>query len=111
MGCNVTVKQFAGFAIYVAAGNQGTDLDIMFAGWNADYPDAYDFFHILLDGRTIHAANNNNLAYINNATLNKQIDAADALTGRRSGQGVRQARHLHDDQAGSVDLHRQPQPA
>ena len=54
---------------------------MMFAGWNADYPDAYDFFHILLDGRTIHAANNNNLAYINNATLNKRIDAADALTG------------------------------
>ena len=25
MGCNVTVKQFAGFAIYVAAGNQGAD--------------------------------------------------------------------------------------
>ena len=56
-------------------------MDMMFAGWNADYPDAYDFFHILLDGRTIHAANNNNLAYINNATLNKEIDAADALTG------------------------------
>jgi peptide/nickel transport system substrate-binding protein len=81
MGCNVTLKQFAGFAIYVAAGNQGADFDIMFAGWNADYPDAYDFFHILLDGRTIHAANNNNLAYINDATLNKGIDAADALTG------------------------------
>ena len=74
----------------------------MFAGWNADYPDAYDFFHILLDGRTIHAANNNNLAYINDAALNKQIDAADALTGRAAREGVRQARHLHDDQAGSV---------
>jgi peptide/nickel transport system substrate-binding protein len=81
MGCNVTVKQFGGFAIYTAAGVKGADFDIMFGGWNADYPDPYDFFGILLDGRNIHAQNNNNLAYLNDATLNQKIDAANALTG------------------------------
>jgi ABC-type transport system substrate-binding protein len=81
MGCKTTVKQFGGFAIYTAAGVKGADFDIMFGGWNADYPDPYDFFGILLDGRNIHASNNNNLAYLNDATLNKKIDAANALTG------------------------------
>jgi len=81
MGCKVTVKQFGGFAIYTAAGTKGADFDVMFSGWNADYPDPYDFFGILLDGRNIHAANNNNYSYTNDATLNKKIDVANALTG------------------------------
>ena len=53
----------------------------MIAGWFADYADPYDFINILLDGQTIHASNNNNLAYLNDPTLNKQMDAADALAG------------------------------
>lgn len=81
MGCNVTTKAFVGYAIYTAAGVKGADMDAMFAGWYQDYADGYDFFHILLDGRTIQASNNNNLAYFNNATVNKKIDAANALTG------------------------------
>jgi ABC-type oligopeptide transport system substrate-binding subunit len=81
MGCTVTVKQFGGFAIYTAAGVKGTDMDAMFAGWNADYPDPYDFFGILLDGRNIHAANNNDFSYLNDATLNRKIDQANLLTG------------------------------
>jgi peptide/nickel transport system substrate-binding protein len=80
-GCSPTVKQFGGFAIYTAAGVKGNDMDMMFGGWNADYPDPYDFFGILLDGRNIHAQNNNNLAYLNSPALNAKIDAANALTG------------------------------
>ena len=81
MGCNVTSKSFIGYAIYTAAGVKGSDMDAMFAGWYQDYADGYDFFHILLDGRTIQASNNNNLAYFNNATVNKKIDAANAASG------------------------------
>jgi peptide/nickel transport system substrate-binding protein len=81
LGCKVTTKPFQGFAIYNAAGVKGADYDAMFGGWNADYPDAFDFFHILLDGTTIHATNNNNLAYINDAGLNKRIAQANLLTG------------------------------
>jgi peptide/nickel transport system substrate-binding protein len=81
MGCNVTSKSYVGYAIYTAAGVKGTDMDAMFAGWYQDYADGYDFFHILLDGRTVQASNNNNLAYFNNATVNSKIDAANALTG------------------------------
>jgi ABC-type transport system substrate-binding protein len=81
MGCSVTTRPFQGFAIYTAAGVKGADYDLMFGGWNADYPDAYDFFHILLDGTTIHDTNNNNLAYLNDPTVNSRIAAANKLTG------------------------------
>jgi|SRR5579862_1652783 len=81
MGCNVTTKPFQGYAIYTAAGVKGTDMDAMFAGWYQDYADGYDFFHILLDGRTIATNNNNNLAYFNAADVDKRIDAANLLTG------------------------------
>jgi peptide/nickel transport system substrate-binding protein len=81
LGCNVQTKSFVGYAIYTAAGEKGADMDAMFAGWYQDYADGYDFFHILLDGRTIQTSNNNNLAYFNNATVNKAIDAANLKTG------------------------------
>ncbi len=81
MGCNVTTKSFVGYAIYTAAGVKGAPFDAMFAGWYQDYADGYDFFHILLDGRTLQASNNNNLAYFNNGSVNSKIDAANKLTG------------------------------
>ena len=82
MGCNVTTKPFQGYAIYNAAGVKGANYDAMFAGWYQDYADGYDFFHILLDGRTIHASSNNNLAYFNQPAVNAKIDAANKLTGQ-----------------------------
>lgn len=81
MGCNVTTKAYVGYAIYTAAGVKGNDMDAMFAGWYQDYADGYDFFHILLDGRTVQASNNNNLAYFNNPTVNAKIDQANSLAG------------------------------
>jgi peptide/nickel transport system substrate-binding protein len=81
MGCKTTTKSFVGYAIYTAAGVKGAPFDAMFAGWYQDYADGYDFFHILLDGRTIQASNNNNVAYFNQPTVNSKIDAANKLTG------------------------------
>ncbi|HEX6763623.1 MAG TPA: ABC transporter substrate-binding protein [Gaiellaceae bacterium] len=81
MGCKTTTKSFVGYAIYTAAGVKGAPFDAMFAGWYQDYADGYDFFHILLDGRTIQASNNNNVAYFNQPTVNSRIDAANKLTG------------------------------
>ena len=81
IGCNVNVKLFQGFQIYIAAGTKGEPFDAVFAGWFADYADPYDFIDILLNGENIHEANNNNLAYFNNPAVNKQMSAANALTG------------------------------
>ncbi len=81
IGCNVTVKLFQGFQLYVAAGTKGEPFDAALAGWNQDYPDPYDFIDILLNGDNIHDANNNNLAYLNVPALNKRMAAANKLTG------------------------------
>jgi ABC-type oligopeptide transport system substrate-binding subunit len=81
IGCNVSVKLFQGFQIYIAAGTKGEPFDAVFAGWFADYADPYDFLDILLNGKNIHEANNNNLAYFSNASVEKQMAAANALTG------------------------------
>jgi peptide/nickel transport system substrate-binding protein len=81
IGCNVTVKLFQGFQLYVAAGTKGEPFDAAIAGWNQDYPDPYDFIDVLLNGQNIHDANNNNLAYLNVPALNKRMAAANRLTG------------------------------
>jgi peptide/nickel transport system substrate-binding protein len=81
MGCNVSVKLFQGFQIYIAAGTKGEPFDVAMAGWFADYADPYDFIDILLNGENIHESNNNNLSYFNVPAVNKQMAAANALTG------------------------------
>jgi ABC-type oligopeptide transport system substrate-binding subunit len=81
MGCDVNVKLFQGFQIYVAAGTKGEPFDAALVGWNQDYPDPYDFLDILLNGTNIHADNNNNLAYFNNGRVNSLLAAANKKIG------------------------------
>jgi peptide/nickel transport system substrate-binding protein len=81
IGCNVNVKLFQGFQLFVAAGTKGEPFDLVIASWFADYADPYDFIDILLNGQNIKEANNNNLAYLNVPALNRQMAAANALTG------------------------------
>lgn len=50
-------------------------------GWCADYFDPYDFINVLFDGRKIQANNNPFYSYFNNASFNKQMDAAANLSG------------------------------
>ncbi len=81
IGCNVNVKLFQGFQIYIAAGTKGEPYDVVLGGWFADYADPYDFIDILLNGENIHESNNNNLAYLNVPSLNRQMAKANSLTG------------------------------
>jgi ABC-type oligopeptide transport system substrate-binding subunit len=81
MGCDVTVKLFAGFQLYVFAGQKGADFDAAIAGWNQDYPDPYDFLDVLLNGNNIHENNNNNIAYFNNTEINAKLVAANKKIG------------------------------
>ena len=81
IGCDVNVKLFQGFQIYVAAGQKGADFDAVLVGWNQDYPDPYDFIDVLLNGDNIHDTNNNNLAYFNVPSINKEMAAANKLSG------------------------------
>jgi peptide/nickel transport system substrate-binding protein len=81
MGCDVNVKLFQGFQLYVADGTKGEPFDAAIAGWNQDYPDPYDFLDMLLNGNNIHADNNNNLAYFNNSKVNSLLAAANKKVG------------------------------
>jgi peptide/nickel transport system substrate-binding protein len=82
IGCNVNVKLLQGFQIYIATGTKGEPYDAAIGvGWFADYADPYDFIDILLNGENIHEANNNNLSYLNVPALNRQMRAANALSG------------------------------
>jgi ABC-type oligopeptide transport system substrate-binding subunit len=81
IGCDVDVKLFQGFQIYTAAGQKGAEFDAVLVGWNQDYPDPYDFIDVLLNGDNIHDQNNNNLAYFNVPSINKEMAAANKLSG------------------------------
>ena len=59
--------------------------DITLEAWGADYNDPYDFLNILLDGSQIDSTGNNNYAYYNNPTFNKQMHAAALLGGAARG--------------------------
>jgi len=81
MGCNVTVRTFQGFQLYVFAGQKGAAFDAALGGWNQDYPDPYDFLNVLLSGDFIHENNNNNLAYFSDPAINKKLNEANKLSG------------------------------
>ena len=81
MGCDVEVKLFQGFQIYTTDGTKGEPFDAALIGWNADYPDPYDFLDILLNGNNIQSQNNNNKSYFNNAKVNAALAAANKKVG------------------------------
>ena len=71
-----------GTVYYNTLGTKGTSYNIARAGWCADYFDPYDYINVNLDGRTIQANNNTDLAYLNAPKLEQQMDAAASLTGK-----------------------------
>jgi peptide/nickel transport system substrate-binding protein len=53
---------------------------LMMAGWGADFPTAYGFLSVLVDGRNILPSGNNNYAELDNKQVNDLIDQAKAET-------------------------------
>jgi peptide/nickel transport system substrate-binding protein len=53
---------------------------LMMAGWGADFPTAYGFLSILVDGRSILPSGNNNYSELNDPEVNSLIDKAKAET-------------------------------
>ncbi|MER7001933.1 ABC transporter substrate-binding protein [Dactylosporangium sp. NPDC000555] len=51
---------------------------LMMAGWGADFPTAYGFLSVLVDGRQILESGNNNYGELNDPEINKLIDDAKA---------------------------------
>jgi ABC-type oligopeptide transport system substrate-binding subunit len=81
IGLNVNSHLFARAVQIDKEGTRGEPFDITSEGWIADYADPYDFINVLLSGDSLHASNNNNVAYYNDPTFNKQMIAASNLSG------------------------------
>ena len=82
IGLNVNSHLFARAVQIDKEGTRGEPFDITSEGWIADYADPYDFINVLLSGDSLHASNNNNVAYFNDPTYNKQMRAAALLSGQ-----------------------------
>jgi ABC-type oligopeptide transport system substrate-binding subunit len=78
IGIDVQVKNY-GDSHWVRIGRRGEPFDMAVAGWLADYPHPFDFLR-LLDGRTIRASENIDLAYFDDPGYNRRLDAAMGLT-------------------------------
>ena len=81
IGLDVEIKQFARAVQIAKEGTRGEPFDITSEGWIADYADPFDFIDVLLNGKNIHDSNNNNVAYFNDPSYNKKMDAAARLSG------------------------------
>ncbi len=62
-----------------ALARRGAQFDLAPEGWCADYPDPYNYLNTFYDGRSITDNGNLNLAYFDNARVNKQLEHAAAL--------------------------------
>src|SRR6476646_9075500 len=81
IGLTVNTHQFARAVQIDKEGTRGEPFDVTTEGWIADYADPYDFINVLLSADSLHASNNNNVAYFNDPTFNKQMRSAALLSG------------------------------
>jgi peptide/nickel transport system substrate-binding protein len=79
---NIDTKPFQS-GLFTALGKKGNDYDFAIIGWQADFPDPYDYINKLLSGDTIQDVQNNNVSYFNNPTANKLMRSAAQLRGTK----------------------------
>ncbi len=82
IGIDVEVKALNDLELQRRTGRRGERFDIAFQGWDADYPDPFDFIDLLLNGNNIHATNNSNDSYFNDPAYNRKLEQATALSGK-----------------------------
>jgi ABC-type transport system substrate-binding protein len=83
IGLTVNPHLFARAVQIDKEGTRGEAFDITSEGWIADYADPYDFINVLLSGSSLHASNNNNVAYFNDPKYNKAMTQASLLSGAK----------------------------
>jgi peptide/nickel transport system substrate-binding protein len=79
---NIDTKPFQS-GLFTALGKRGNDYDFAIVGWQEDFPDPYDYINKLLCGCTIQDVQNNNTAYFNNKTADRQMQQAAQLRGNK----------------------------
>jgi ABC-type transport system substrate-binding protein len=83
IGINVNSHLFARAVQIEKEGTRGEPFDLTSEAWIADYADPYDFINVLLSGDNLHASNNNNVAYFNDPTYNREMRSASLLSGQK----------------------------
>jgi ABC-type transport system substrate-binding protein len=83
IGLDVQVQTLSRAVQIEREGTRGSAFDLTDEAWQADYADPYDFINVLLDGKFIQDANNNNLAYMNDPKYNAMMDHAALLFGAK----------------------------
>jgi ABC-type transport system substrate-binding protein len=83
IGIDVEIRSFSRTVQHEKMATRGEPFDIGFEGWGQDYPDPYNFINVLLDGRRIQAANNQNVAYWNDPKYVAKMESASRLSGAR----------------------------
>ena len=81
IGLGAEIHAFPFPEFYTRIGTRGEPFDIAIDSWLADYADGFDFINLLLDGRTITATGNANIAYFDDPVYEARMDAASLLFG------------------------------
>jgi ABC-type oligopeptide transport system substrate-binding subunit len=81
IGLDVETKLFSRAVQIQKEGTRGEPFDMTVESWLADYADPFDFVDILLNGKNIQDANNNNYSYFDDPAYVKKMNAAAALSG------------------------------
>ncbi len=100
LGIDVEITYFPNpGAMFTKAGTRGEPFDVVTGRWSADYPDPSTFFVPLLEGSTITANGNDNIAYFDRPKYNRAIERIDRVSGaaRRKAWASLDVEMMRDD--------------
>ncbi len=75
IGITVELKQVA-FPIFLQQTGKPRTAQMVFTGWNMDFPDASNFLDILFHTRSIHPEDSENRSFYSNPALDRLLDEA-----------------------------------
>ena len=80
MGLKAKTEAIPSSQLFTRSGDKKNgNYDVLWIGWQADYPDPSNFINVLLDGRKIpDEGSSNNAALFNSTKFNTLMDKADA---------------------------------
>jgi peptide/nickel transport system substrate-binding protein len=86
IGLTVEIKRVPPSAYFSRVAMRSEQFDIAWSVWAPDYLDPYTYINALLDGRSLKAVGNTNVAYFNSPKYNRLMARAAHLQGRPRAQ-------------------------